>query len=119
AEFRPGLARLRPALSDIPGAAWLDHVGQGAAGDFLEGGNHLAYRMPLAGAQVPDRYPAHLLQAIQRFEVAFDQVHHMYVIANAGADRKSVVRTVDAKLLAPPDSHLKHVGQQIVRHTVG
>ena len=91
-----------------------------AAGGF-KGAHHLQHAVALAGAQVPHMGAGAGLQGgqgAQGAQMAFGQVHHVDVVAHAGAVGRGVVVAKHGQLGQLAYGHLRDVGQQVVGNAV-
>ena len=89
------------------------------AAGFLKGVQHVHDAVALAGAQVADEEAAAGLQLPDGADVAAGQVHHVDVVADAGAVGGGVVVAKDVDLFQLADRHLGDVGHQVVGDAVG
>ena len=93
--------RIGPAFGDVAGTSWFDAIGQGRTGRRLERRDHLQHALALARAQVVDVYATFVGAVLQRFDVPFGEIHHVDVVAHAGAVDSRVIVTKDGKAVAP------------------
>ena len=114
-----GLGGVGVALSDIAGAAGVDDVGDLLAAGLFKGMEHFQHAVALAGAQVADEQAAVRFQLPDGAHMAAGQVHHMDVVAHAGAVRGGVVVAEHMHLFQLADRHLGDVGHQVVGDAVG
>jgi len=109
-------AGVRVAGVDVARAARDDLVGHRAAAGALVGADHLQHAVAAAGAQVDRERLLPLEQVAQRRHVSFGEVHHVDVVAHAGAVGRVVVAAEHLHLGPLADRHLRDVGHQVVRH---
>ena len=119
AQLTLGLGGVGVALGDIAGAAGLDDVGELLAAGFLKGMDDIQHAVALAGAQVADEEAAIGLQLADGADMAAGQIHHVDVIADAGAVRGGVIVAEDVHLFQLAHRDFCNVGHQIVGDPVG
>ena len=76
--------------------------------------DHVEHAVADAGAQVHRQEVGHGLQPLQRLEVAHGQIHHVDVVAHAGAVGGGVVVAPHIQKGPLPHGHLGHKRQQVV-----
>jgi hypothetical protein len=72
------------------------------AGDRLGGLDHVAHGKSVPGAEVEHARTAPFFEPAQPAQMRLDQVHHMHIIADAGAVRRVVIGAKDRQRVAPP-----------------
>ena len=94
-KFAGGLGGIGVAGGDVAGAARQDAVGDMDAGAALEGVYHVEDRVAFAGAEVVDGQTALLFDGGEGGYMPAGEVHHMDVVAHAGAVGRVVVVAED------------------------
>ncbi|MNN61348.1 hypothetical protein D3C81_1765770 [compost metagenome] len=92
-------------------------IGDGPADSGREGLDQLQNRVTSARSQVEGKL-AHVTggQRIKCSDVSLGQIHHVDVVAHAGAIGSGVVVAKHTDVVALPCSSLRDVGRQVVRH---
>ena len=85
AQLALGLAGVTPALGNVAGAARVDNIGNLLAAGLAEGVDDVQHAVAVAGAQIADEQAGLLLQLLDGRHVAAGQIHHVDVVAHAGA----------------------------------
>lgn len=81
-----------------------------------ERGRHLAHAVAAPGAQIDHQALALALQVIDGIHMRARQIHHMQIVAHAGAVVGGIVVAEDLQCRATPHCHLCDVGHQVVRY---
>ncbi len=104
---------------DVACSARCDLEWNGSAGSPLKSLNHLQHAVAGSGAKVDSMPPGRTLEIIERGFVPFGKIHHMDVIAHAGAVLGVIVITKYIKLRQPTACDLGDAGHQVVGDVVG
>ena len=81
--------------------------------------DHIQHAVALASAQIADEQAAVRFQLLDGAHMAAGQIHHVDVVAHAGAVRGGIVVAKDMHLFQLAYGHLGDVGHEVIGDAVG
>ena len=107
------------AGSQVAGAACLNLIRNRHVVSLFKGVHHVQHAVAGAGTQVKDLGALIGHHIVDGCHVTTSQIHHVDVVADAGAIGRGIVVAEHAQLLAAADGHLRDVGHEVVGDTLG